>query len=145
MGQGHLTNSQAANYESLMVRYPPRAPGFSRVQSARPNHHAIIYHPVANSRLAMLVVSGQFSINLGHISLSSHYTEQFSLPHNALKFSGIHPPGGLGRHLVESSPTPASCSHTMEVSWPSGNCPDYPSSQLPFASEPTSNRSPHRQ
>ena len=26
----------------------------------------------------------------------------------------------------------------MEVSWPSGNCPDYPDIQLPFASEPTS-------
>ena len=31
------------------------------------------------------------------------------------------------------------------TAWPSDNCPDYPSIQLPFASEPTSNRSPHRQ
>ena len=32
----------------------------------------------------------------------------------------------------------------MEISWRSCNYPDYPYIWLPFASEPTSNRSPHR-
>ena len=31
----------------------------------------------------------------------------------------------------------------MKVSWLSGNCPNYPRIQIPFASEPTSNRTPH--
>ena len=48
--------------------------------------------------------------------------------------------------LGRIAPHPSlSCLHPMEVSWPLGNCPDYPNIPLPFTSELTSNRSPHRE
>ena len=45
--------------------------------------------------------------------------------------------------IIASYPNPFS-SHPMEVFWPSGNCPECPSIQLPFANEPNPNGSPHR-
>ena len=58
----------------------------------------------------------------------------------------LHPLGGLADTLGRIPPNPSpSCSHPIEVSWPSGNFPDYPSIQLSFSSEPTYNRSSHRQ
>ena len=88
-----------------MVRCPPRAPGFSREQSARPNHYAIIYRSVAYSRLAVLVPA-QSRTNLGHRT-NLHYTKQFPLPHHAPTFSRINPPDGLGQTLlVELPPNP---------------------------------------
>ena len=62
--------------------------------------------------------------------------------HSAVSIHQVDWADTLGRTASHPSP---SCSHPIEVSQPSGNCPDHPSIQLPFASEPTSNRSPHRQ
>ena len=62
--------------------------------------------------------------------------------HSAVSIHQVDWPDTLGRIAPHPSP---SCSHPMEVSWTSGNCRDYPSNQPPFANEPTSNRSSHRQ
>ena len=61
------------------------------------NHHTIIYHRMANSRLALLVLALSRT-KLGHIYFSSYCTKQFSLPHHPRTFSSIYPLGGLGRH-----------------------------------------------
>ena len=45
--------------------------------------------------------------------------------------------------IIAPYPNPFS-SHPMEVFWPSGNCLECPSIQLPFANEPNPNGSPHR-
>ena len=69
----------------------------------------------------------------------------FLCPTTPTTFSRIHHPGGLGRQSLQNFPHPSpSCPHPMEVSWSSNNCPDYSSIKFPCASEPTSNRSPHR-
>ena len=68
---------------------------------------------MSSSRIGLLVLA-QSRTNLGHISFSSHYTKQFSLPHHVLTFSHIHPPDRLGRHLVESSPIPV---HPAPIPW----------------------------
>ena len=129
-----------------MVRCSPRALQFNREQSARPNHHAIIYRRMVNSRLAVLVLIKSRS-KLGHKSLSSHYTKQFSpcltTPQDsATSIYQVDWTDALGRTASHPSP---SCSDPTEVPWPSDNCPGNPRIQLPFASKPSSNRSPHRQ
>ena len=111
--------------------------GTSAVGVGHLNHHAMIYSRVTNSKIDVLVLA-QSSINLGYISLSSHHTKQFSLPHHAPTFSHVHTLGRITPHPRPSCPNP------MEVSWLLGNCPDYPSIPLPFASRLTSNRSLNR-
>ena len=128
-----------------MVRCLPYAPGFSREQSARPNHHAIIYRRVANPTLGLLVPA-QSRTNVGHISISSYYTKQFSLSHHAhhiQPYPSTRWTGQtllIGLPLIPAHPAPIPCRFLL-----SDNCPEYPSIQLLFAIEPTSNRSPHRQ
>ena len=124
---------------------PPRALGFSREQSARPNHHAIIYRRVENSRPAVLVPAPSRT-NLGQfffpVTTLNNFLYLATPQHSAVSIHQVDWPDTLGRIAPHPSP---SCSHPMEVSWTSGNCRDYPSNQPPFANEPTSNRSSHRQ
>ena len=51
-------------------------------------------------------IPAQYRISLGYISLSSHHTKQFSLPHHAPKLSRIHPPDGLARYSGRMSRYP---------------------------------------
>ena len=102
--------------------------GDSTVAVGHLSHHAITWHLMENSRTDQLPLA-QSRTNLGHVSFSSHHTKQFSLPHHAPTFSRIPTLCRIAPH-----PSP-SCPHPMEVSWPLGNCPDYPSIPLPFASE----------
>ena len=99
------------NLGSLRVRTRATAVGVVPL-----NHHAIIYRHNVNSRLDFLIPA-QSRTSLGFISLSSHHTKQFSLPHHAPTFSRIHPPDGLGRYSWYNCPLsqPIS-SHPMEVS-----------------------------
>ena len=70
----------------------------SAVGVGRHNHHTTIYRRVPNNRLAIFLLAWS-STNLGHISLSSHCTRHFPLPHHAPTFSCIYSPGGQGRHI----------------------------------------------
>ena len=88
------------------------------------SQHAIIYRRMENSRTDVLLLA-QSSTNLGHISLSSHHTKQFPVPHHAPTFSRIHTLGRIAPHPSLSR------LHPIEVSWPLGNSP------LPVNSPPT--------
>ena len=94
----HFCCEKTINLASPGIRSRASAVGVGRL-----NHHAIIYCFMVNSRIDLLALV-QFRTNLGHISLSSHYTKQLSLPHHAPTFSRIHPPGGLARHSWQNRP-----------------------------------------
>ena len=110
---GQTCNSQAANYESWMVRYPPYTPGFSHEQSARPNYHAMIYHLVANCRLAMLVWA-QSSTDLAIFLFPVITLNNFLCPtmpqHSAISIHQVDQADTLGRIAPQSSP---SCFHPI--------------------------------
>ena len=84
-----------------------------------PNHHAIIYCCEANSRRAALAPA-QSRTNLGHISVSSYYTKQFSLPHHAQHIQPYPSHRWTGQILlVESPPIPA---HPAPIPWRFSGC-----------------------
>ena len=84
-----------------------------------PNHHAIIYCCEANSRRAALAPA-QSRTNLGHISVSSYYTKQFSLPHHAQHIQPYPSHRWTGQTLlVESPPSPA---HPAPIPWRFSGC-----------------------
>ena len=82
---------------------PPRALGFSREQSARPNHHAIIYRRVENSRPAVLVPAPSRT-NLGQFFFPVTTLNNFLCPttprHPSSRWTGQTP-------LVEPPSIPA--------------------------------------
>ena len=86
----------------------------STLGARRLNHHANIYHCDRYSRLGMLPPT-QSRTNLGHISLSSYYTKQFSLPHHAHHIQPYPSSRWTGETLlVELSPIPA---HPAHIPW----------------------------
>ena len=87
-----------------MVRCSPRALQFRRQQSARPNHHAIIYRRMANSRLAV-------DINLFSITTLNKYLLASPRPNIQL-----YPSTRWKRQtlLLEPLPIPA---HPAPIPW----------------------------
>ena len=102
----------------------------------RINHHATVYGCAENSKTNVFLPAHSRT-NLGHFSFSRHHIQQFSLPYHALTLDRINPTGGRGRyHWQNHLPSQPILLPSTEVSWPSGNCPNHPSTLVPFAGEP---------